>query len=92
MSHKTVYTYDWADDLLSVREFNSSTSYYLTTYSYDKSQNLLSITDAKNNVTSYKYNGYQQSNSYDVPRHDDSEPVIRRRRKRGRKGSIQTET
>ncbi|HXQ92906.1 MAG TPA: hypothetical protein VN739_07845, partial [Nitrososphaerales archaeon] len=53
--HKTIYTYDWAKDLLSVREYNSSTNYYLTTYSYDKSQNRLSITDAVNNVTSYKY-------------------------------------
>jgi RHS repeat-associated protein len=53
--HKTVYAYDWAKDLLWVREFNSSSNYYLTTYSYDKSQNLLSITDAKSNVTSYSH-------------------------------------
>ena len=41
--------------LLWVRQFNASTNYYLTQYTYDKSQNLLSITDAKNNVTSDKY-------------------------------------
>ncbi|HZW56798.1 MAG TPA: RHS repeat-associated core domain-containing protein, partial [Nitrososphaerales archaeon] len=50
------YAYDWTKkDLLWVREYNSSSSYYLTTYSYDLSANLLSVTDAKNQKTTYQY-------------------------------------
>ncbi|MGD0476938.1 MAG: hypothetical protein ABSB29_02085 [Nitrososphaerales archaeon] len=53
--HKTVYGYDWNNRLTSVKEYNATTTYFITTYSYDLSRNLLSMTDAKGQVTSYQY-------------------------------------
>ena len=53
--HPTVYQYNRDGWLTSVKEYNSSTTYYLTKYSYDLSGNMLSVTDAKNQVTSYQY-------------------------------------
>ncbi|MDG6981077.1 MAG: RHS repeat protein, partial [Nitrososphaerota archaeon] len=53
--HRTVYSYDWDSRLTSVKEYNSSTTYYLTTYAYDLSGNMLSVTDAKGQTTSYQY-------------------------------------
>ena len=53
--HQTEYGYDWTNNLLFVRQYYSSTGYYLASYSYDQSGNLLSITDPNNNVTTYQY-------------------------------------
>ena len=53
--HQTVYQYDWGGELTSVKEYNSTSNYYLTTYSYDLSGNMLSVTDAKDQQTAYQY-------------------------------------
>lgn len=53
--HQKKFGYDWNSRLASVKEFNSSTNYFLTSYSYDQVGNLLSLTDAKNQATSYQY-------------------------------------
>ncbi len=50
------YTYDWTDNLLSVKQFYNST-YYLTSYLYNLAGPLYSVTDANSQTTSYKYNG-----------------------------------
>ncbi|HEV2226817.1 MAG TPA: hypothetical protein VGR56_08450 [Nitrososphaerales archaeon] len=53
--HKTVYAYDWNFRLLTVKQYNTSTNYFLTTYVYDKTGNMKSWTDAKNQQTTYTY-------------------------------------
>jgi len=53
--HKTVYAYDWNQRLGSVKQYNSSANYFLTTYLYDLAGNTLSVTDAKHNQTAYQY-------------------------------------
>ena len=55
LGHRTVYQYDRAQELTSVKEYNSSSTYYLTTYSYDLSGNMLSVTDARGQTTAYQY-------------------------------------
>ncbi len=53
--HQRVYALDWNQRLVSVKEYNSSTTYYLTSYSYDLSGSTLAVTDAKGQTTSYLY-------------------------------------
>jgi RHS repeat-associated protein len=54
--HPTVYAYDLDNNLLSVKQYYSSTGYYITSYTYDLSGNLLTTTNADGATTSYKYN------------------------------------
>ena len=75
--NKVIYGYDWNNRLVWVKEYNTSTNYYLTNYTYDQSGNLLSTKDARSNTTSYTYDdlnrviqtnypgGTTQTNSYD---------------------------
>lgn len=53
--HKTIFAYNWNNWLTSVKQYNSTSNYYLTTYSYDLSGNVVSATDGKNQQTSYQY-------------------------------------
>jgi RHS repeat-associated protein len=51
----TLCQYNWDGLLTSVKEYNTTSTYYLTTYSYDPSGNMLSATDAKGQTTTYQY-------------------------------------
>jgi len=51
-SHSTEYHYDWAGNLLSVKELNHT---YVTEYAYDERGNVIQMTDSKGNTTPYEY-------------------------------------
>ncbi|MDH5783039.1 MAG: hypothetical protein OEZ35_05180 [Candidatus Bathyarchaeota archaeon] len=53
--HKTEYKYDWARQLLWVKEYYNSSFYYLTQYEYDEGENLIRTIDAKNHVTTREF-------------------------------------
>ncbi|MBU7010470.1 MAG: RHS repeat protein, partial [Theionarchaea archaeon] len=52
--HEKVYTFSWTGSLLSVEEYNGTSS-YLTEYEYDLVGNLTKMVDPEQNVTSYFY-------------------------------------
>ena len=62
-----MFAYDWTHNLVSVREYNSSSSYYLTSYGYDYSGNLVSVKDAKNHTTTYQYDDLNRQNRTNYP-------------------------
>jgi YD repeat-containing protein len=53
--HKMDYHFDWAGNLLWVKEYTDLQSYYFTQYEYDSAGNLTSFVDANGNTTSYTY-------------------------------------
>jgi RHS repeat-associated protein len=52
--HSKEYQYDWADNLLSVKE-HTGQNYYLTEYGYDEFGNVNKMKDARGNETLYDY-------------------------------------
>jgi RHS repeat-associated protein len=86
--HQIVYSYDWNQRLITVKEYNSSTNYYLTTYSYDFSGNILSTTDAKNQQTSYQYDDLNRLTTTTFP----TSPSTQETRTYDSMGNLQTRT
>jgi RHS repeat-associated protein len=52
--HSKEYQYDWANNLLSVKEYIGQ-DYYLTEYGYDEFGNVTKMEDARGNETLYDY-------------------------------------
>jgi RHS repeat-associated protein len=52
--HSKEYQYDWASNLLSVKEYTGQ-DYYLTEYGYDEFGNVTNMKDARGNETLYEY-------------------------------------
>jgi RHS repeat-associated protein len=86
--HQTIYSYDWNQRLITVKEYNSSTNYYLTTYTYDLSGNLLSTTDAMNQQTSYQYDDLNRLTTTTFP----TSPSTQETRTYDNMGNLQTRT
>jgi RHS repeat-associated protein len=53
--HKIEYQYDWAQNLVWVKEYTDAVNYYLAQYTYSSRGQLLSVTDARGNTTLYEY-------------------------------------
>jgi RHS repeat-associated protein len=53
--HKKELEYDWASQLLTVKEYINESSYYLTRYEYDHIGNLIKVIDARNQTTTCEY-------------------------------------
>ncbi len=86
--HQTVYAYDWNQRLVSVKQYNSSTNYYLTAYSYDLSGNTLGVTDAKGQATSYTYDDLNRLVQTNFP----TSPVTTESRTYDNMGNLLTRT
>ena len=87
-NHQTVYAYDWNQRLISVKQYNSTSNYYLSTYSYDLTGNLLSMTDAKNNQTRYQYDDLNRLTTTTFP----TSPSTQETRTYDNMGNLQTRT
>jgi RHS repeat-associated protein len=53
--HKREYQYNWAGNLLKVKEYTDPVNFYMSEYSYDDRGNLISLCDANGNTTTYDY-------------------------------------
>ncbi|MBU7018354.1 MAG: hypothetical protein HXS44_12660, partial [Theionarchaea archaeon] len=56
--HKKEYSYDWAGNLVEVKEYTDAVTYYLTQCTYDSLGNMTSVTDANGNTTFNEYSLY----------------------------------